>query len=39
MGFLQRFMGYIQRLWSGDFNEGALPLRAGHSGLSAGFFG
>jgi hypothetical protein len=22
MGFLQRFMGYIQRLWSGDFTEG-----------------
>ncbi|CKV74654.1 Uncharacterised protein [Mycobacterium tuberculosis] len=22
VGFLQRFMGFIQRLWTGDFNEG-----------------
>jgi len=30
---LQRFMGFIQRLWSGNFSEGVWFSRTGHSQL------
>jgi len=35
--FLQRFMGFIQRLWTGDFSEG--PLFAPADTASSATFG